>query len=156
MSAPYFSHIGVCVRDCAASLRFYCEGLGFREVGALEVEGAPSDTLLELEGVKLRAVYLERDGQRLELLDFRAPGSVGAGEPREMNRRGLTHLSFRVSDADAVALKLAELGGRILEATRTRAPDFDAVALFVLDPDGTRIELVQQPGDPRALPGGAG
>ena len=154
MTVQRWSHIGLCVADLARSRRFYCEGLGFREAGLLAVEGPPVDTLLELEGVKLRAVYLERDGTRLELLNFDSPGFEGEASARPMNQRGLTHLSFRVEDADAVASRLQELGGRCLEATRTGNPEFHAIALFVLDPDGTRLELIQQPGDPEGLPGG--
>ena len=29
-----FSHLGICVSDLDASLRFYCDGLGFTEVAA--------------------------------------------------------------------------------------------------------------------------
>ena len=63
-------------------------------------------------------------------------------------------LSFRVEDANAVASRLEKLGGRCLESTRTGNPEFNAIALFVVDPDGTRLELIQQPGDPTGLPGG--
>ena len=154
MTVQHWSHIGLCVADLDRSHRFYCEGLGFREMGHLDVQGAPVDTLLELEGVELRAVYLERDGTRLELLHFDSPGCEGEATPRPMNQRGLTHLSFRVEDANAVASRLQELGGRCLESTRTGNPDFHAIALFVVDPAGTRLELIQQPGDPTGLPGG--
>lgn len=147
MSVERFSHLGLCVSDLARSLRFYREGLGFEERSRLEVAGEPSDTLLELEGTKLEAVYLLRDRFCLELLHYRAPTAQGDGEPRAMNRTGLTHLSFRVTDADATARHLAALGGRVLARTRIHNPDLAATALFVLDPDGTRIELVESEGD---------
>lgn len=144
MSVERFSHLGLCVSNLARSLRFYGEGLGFEERSRLEVAGEPSDTLLGLEGTKLEAVYLVRDGLCLELLHYRAPATQGDGTPRPMNRTGLTHLSLRVSDADATARHLSALGGHVLERTRIHDPDLAATALFVLDPDGTRIELVEQ------------
>jgi len=148
-----YSHLGLCVGDLERSRRFYCEGLGFRELSRLEVEGEASDTLLELEDSVLEAIYLERDGLRLELLHYPSPGAEGDGAARAMNARGFTHLSFRVERVDETALALAALGGRVLEHTRVENPDFQAVAVFALDPDGARLELLQAPGDPAALPG---
>jgi catechol 2,3-dioxygenase-like lactoylglutathione lyase family enzyme len=147
------SHLGICVADLERSLRFYREGLGFREVSSLDLGGEPSATLLELPGVSLRARYLERDGARIELLHYPAPGAQGDGRPRAMNARGLTHLSFRVEGLDAVVIRLAELGGVALAGTRIANPRAGVQAMFVLDPDGTRIELVESPGDPARLPG---
>jgi glyoxylase I family protein len=146
------SHLGLCVADLERSLRFYCEGLGFREAGALDLAGEPSATLLQLPGVTLRARWLERDGVRLELLHYPTPGARGDGRARAMNERGFTHLSFRVADVDATATRLEALGGRRLAHTRIDNPRLGMRALFVLDPDGARLELIEGPGDPAALP----
>ena len=146
------THIGVCVADLERSLRFYRDLLGFAYEHRLEVEGEPSDTLLRLRGVKLEAVYLTRDGVRIELLRFASPP---APEPRArpMHEHGLTHLSFRVADLDATLAALRAAGERILEETVIRFPDFGAAACLIVDPDGQLIELVQSPGDPAAPPG---
>ena len=139
----HFSHLGLCVSDLARSLRFYCEGLGFSEALRLSFSGEPSATLLELDGVSFTAAYLRREGLLLELLWYDAPGATGDVAPRAMNARGLTHLSMRVASAEAVAARLVALGGRVLEHTRIANPSLGARALFVLDPDGTRIELFE-------------
>jgi catechol 2,3-dioxygenase-like lactoylglutathione lyase family enzyme len=136
-------HLGICVSDLERSLRFYAEGLGFREVGALDLAGEPSATLLGLPDVSLRARYLERDGARIELLHYPRPGATGTGEARPMNALGLTHLSFRVVDLEAAVRRLVALGGRALAHTRVANPALGMQAVFVTDPDGTRIELVQ-------------
>ncbi len=134
------AHVGLCVSDLERSLRFYQEVFGFKEVSArprLAMEGEPAATLVGLPNVSLQAVYLERDGTTLELLAYPRPGSVAGDTPRPMNRQGLTHLSFAVDDPDAVAQRAVAAGGRLLEDTHI------GVALFVLDPDDTRIELVR-------------
>jgi lactoylglutathione lyase len=65
-----------------------------------------------------------------------------------MNRLGLTHLSFRVRDLDAVAQAVTSNGGVVHDATRTTfgtgadALDF----VYCSDPDGVRIELMRLPG----------
>ena len=142
MAIQRMSHIGICVADLERSLRFYRDGLGFRETSSLDVSGQPAETLLELEDVRLRAVYLERDGTCIELLHYQRPGHAGDGAPRPMNGLGLTHLSLRVDDLDAVLAHLETFGARTLKQTRTTNPALRADAIFVLDPDGTRVELV--------------
>jgi len=153
MPIERFSHLGLCVADLDASLRFYRDALGFRERTRLEVSGALAERLLQLQSLQLEAVYLERDGLRLELLHFASPGHTGEPNARPMNGLGLTHLSLRISDVDAVLGRVLDAGGRVLEETRMDAPGGAVVAVFILDPDGTRIELVQSPGDVSKLPG---
>jgi len=147
------THVGICVSDIERSLRFYRDLLGFREEHSLEVAGEPSDTLLRLRGVALRAVYLTRDGVRIELLRFASPPPPPR-HARAMNEPGLTHLSFRVADLDATLGALRAAGERVLEETVIRIPEVQAAACMVADPDGQLIELVQSPGDPGAPPGG--
>lgn len=147
MSQLRFSHIGICVSDWQRSLCFYRDRLGFTRVFELALEGEPSSTLLQIEDVQFRAIYLERDGVRIELLHFERPGHTQGPTPRPFNQLGLTHLSLRVDDLDAFAAELAEAGVELLAATRIEAASVGAKAMFVTDPDGTLIELVQQRGD---------
>ncbi len=136
------SHIGICVSDIDRSVRFYRDALGFTYVSDLEVAGEPSDTLLRLKDVKLKAVYLERDGCRIELLHYASPARKPAARAREMNDLGFTHLSFRVSDFEATLAALRKAGATVLEETIVRIPGGDSLAAFLTDPDGVLIELV--------------
>jgi len=153
MSAPLqrLTHIGLCVRDLDRSLRFYRDLLGFRFEHELQVAGEPTDTLLRLHDTDLHAVYLTRDGVRIELLHYSAPPLVERPE-RVMNEVGLTHLSFRVADITATLAALRAAGVVVLDDTMLRFPEVGAAACFVRDPDGQLIELVQSPGDPAAPP----
>lgn len=150
------THLGICVSDLDRSLHFYRDVLGCKELGRLDVEGAMADTLNGMEGVKLRAIYLERDGWRLELMEFPEPGWVGPQAPRPMNQLGLTHLSLRVDDLDAVCAQLAEAGGGLLPDTRIGRPDARVRVIMAHDPDGLRLELIEGPGDANAVPGNPG
>ncbi len=153
MSFLRLSHIGICVSDLERSLGFYRDLLGFEPCARAQYSGAPVDRLLGVSGTKLRVEWLERDGTRLELLHFEQPAHVGAGAPRAMNALGLTHISLRVDDLNATVQQLVQAGVRILSDTRFENPAHGAAAVFALDPDGTRIELVQMPGEPSLLPG---
>ncbi|MGH7338517.1 MAG: VOC family protein [Myxococcota bacterium] len=156
MQIQRLTHMGICVSDLERSLRFYCDLLGCEEVGRLELEGQPTATLNGWPDVKVRAVYLERDGWRLELMEFPVPGWIGPSTPRPMNQLGLTHLSFRVADLDAVCARIEAAGGGVLRETRLAVPGSPTRAIMAFDPDGVRIELIEAPGDPNAVPGGRG
>lgn len=145
------SHVGLCVSDLERSLRFYRDLLGFAVEHELEIAGQPTDTLLRLHDTHLKAVYLLRDGVRVELLQFLTPPAPPRRE-RVMNEPGLTHLSFRVADLRVVVDALRAAGERVLDETVLEFPEFQAGACFILDPDGQLIELVQAPGDPSAPP----
>jgi glyoxylase I family protein len=154
MAVRRFSHVGLCVRDVGRARAFYVEGLGFRELSRLKVGGAETARLVGLAGVELEAVYLERDGFRLELLHYLSPGSEAASAARPMNLAGLTHLSLVVRELDALLARLAALGARVLADSRIESREFASRAIFVLDPDGTRVELVEGDFDPANLSGG--
>jgi len=142
------THIGICVSDLERARRFYQDALGFVPVSELAIDGGPTAQMMELDDLELRCVFLERDGVRIELMHQQVPGTIGRGEATPMNRRGLTHLAFRVEDLDATLRQIEAAGGRLLEQTRIANPAFQARVICVLDPDGVRLELVEAPGDP--------
>jgi len=156
MHVQRLTHLGICVSDLDRSLRVYRDVLGCKEVGRLELEGEPTATLNGWPDVKVRAIYLERDGWRLELMEFPVPGWIGPKAPRPMNQLGVTHLSFRVADLDAVCAQLEAAGGGLLPETRLEFPGSPTRVIMAVDPDGVRLELIQGPGDPNAVPGGPG
>ena len=122
-------------------------------VSRLQMKGPQPERLLQIEGGALQAVYLERDGTRIELIYYPEAGHQTHDAPRPMNRVGFTHLSLRVADLDAIVAAIVQAGGSYLEQSRIDNPAWHSKAVFVTDPDGLRIELIQAPGDPNALPG---
>jgi catechol 2,3-dioxygenase-like lactoylglutathione lyase family enzyme len=154
VSVQRLSHIGVCVSELERSVCFYRDALGFRELSRLAMAGAAPERLLGLEGGELEAVYLERDGTRIELLYYPEVGHRRGESPCPMNRLGFTHLSLRVENLEAAIASAEKMGGAVLVDTRIDNEAWQSSAVFVTDPDGLRIELVQAPGDPNKLPGG--
>jgi catechol 2,3-dioxygenase-like lactoylglutathione lyase family enzyme len=147
------SHQGLCVSDLERAVTFYRDGLGFREISRMAFNDPGTQRLLGLPEARLEAIYLRRDGCTLELLHFPQPGTHLAHGPRPMNRVGLTHLSFLVEDLDAALASLEALGAAVLVDTRLEGERHGANVVFITDPDGTRIELVQGDFDPERLGG---
>ncbi len=153
MAIERIVHIGICIRDPERSIRFYRDGLGFTYLSDLRIGGEPTATLLRLPDLDLHAYYLERDGVRIELLHYVSPGAIGSDQPRPMNQLGFANLAVQVTDLAAEEARLRALGARVLEHTRIENRAFQSTVIFVTDPDGTLIELVQMPGP---MPGDRG
>jgi catechol 2,3-dioxygenase-like lactoylglutathione lyase family enzyme len=142
--AVRLSHVGVCVRDLDAALRFYCDGLGFEVAEGYDLGDEVAATLEVPQGARLRSQMVRRDGATLELLAWVTPPADGT-PPSRRNQRGLTHLTFVVEDLPAVEARLVAHGGTVVESTRTVIDLGRAVLelVFLADPDGTRIELME-------------
>lgn len=154
MTIQHFSHLGICVANLDRSLAFYRELLGFVEVSRAAV-GPEIGALIELDAkdIQLRSHFLERDHMRLELMQFDAPKPQGNGERGDFNTLGLTHLAVRVASVEDVLPNVTRYHGTVLQHTRVGQADMGVELIYVTDPDGVRIELIQLPGDPSMAPG---
>jgi len=122
-----YLHSMVRVRDLDASLRFYCEGLGLREVRRRDVpQGRFTLVFLSAPGSPEAEIELTHNWDSDE--DY---GSA----------RNFGHLAFRVDDIHATCAHLQAMGVTI------NRPPRDGHMAFVRSPDLISIELLQK-GDP--------
>ena len=144
-SSVRVSHVAIAVEDLPTSVRFYCEGLGF-VAGPCFTSGDEVAAVSEVTApVRMTSQYLTKGGFRLELMGWEMP-EVHGDASRFRTQRGLTHLSFEVDDIAATEARLLELGASALQGARVhldRAPT-PITLVFLADPDGTRIELLQR------------
>lgn len=136
------SHIGLCVSDIDRALRFYCEGLGFSKDEVHQIDNTFADALEVERDVDLVSQFIRKEGMAIELLYYRSPATIGAPSAKR-NQLGLTHLSFAVPDLQAAVAALVAAGGTAIDSTLTK--DTGVELMFVHDPDGTRVELMQFP-----------
>lgn len=131
-----FNHIGHCVVDLEKTQKFYTKCLEFKHDRDLTVEGDSPAKLLRLKTpMKLKAVYLVREGFVLELLHY--PTGTAPRQRRVMNEPGLTHISLNVTNMAEILKRVPTYGGKVLEDTNLGA------AAFIEDPEGQLIELIQ-------------
>lgn len=129
-----YLHSMVRIRDVDASLRFYCEGLGLKEVRRKEVP----------EG-KFTLIFLAApDSPEAEVeLTWNWESDEDYG-----NARNFGHLAFRVDDIYATCARLADMGYTI------HRPPRDGHMAFVKSPDRISVELLQdghlEPAEPWA------
>lgn len=139
--AASFSHLAICTSDIGRSLTFYTEALGFELAMTIDELGPPFDSLMELPGTTLKVHQVKCGEVTLELIGYVDSEVTGSTQRRPMNQVGLTHITLRVADVDAMATRIEQHGGQALRETRVES-SFGPI-LFCTDPDGVRIELLQ-------------
>ena len=122
-----YLHTMVRVTDLTASLRFYCDALGLRELSRKDFPQG-----------RFTLVFLAAPGDesaQVELTHNWNPEPYGGG-------RNFGHLAYAVDDIYAACQRLKDHGVLI------NRPPRDGHMAFVRSPDGISIELLQQ-GGPR-------
>ncbi|MBW1883933.1 MAG: hypothetical protein JRJ58_10425 [Deltaproteobacteria bacterium] len=105
------AHIGVCVTDIECSTRFDRDAPGFEEGDESETRSPGSAPLLGTDAAALRAVRLEGDGVRTQLLGFTDATQAAEAEPAPMPRPGFAHSPLRADDLDATIVAFEKVGG---------------------------------------------
>jgi glyoxylase I family protein len=155
------SHIGICVSDLNRSLRFYTKLLGARDGGFIDMKASlPAtyrETLEIAENHDGYSKFVQIGGIVIELLSYTKSGEpgghLGSAARRPMNGLGLTHLCLRSDDrqlVNKVLEKAVSYGGQVLDNTHMLFGEYGGQkmdTIFLLDPDGTRIELFCAPRD---------
>ena len=140
-------HVSVSVADIDRSVNFYHGLLGITLLGRGEDDGP---TMTGPKGpVPSRFRYADLDlgsGQILELLQYLTP-KRRAIHPT-VYAPGSGHLGIRVDDLDAALGRLKEAGVEPrFQPVTVEEPAWwsGARVVYVSDPDGTTVELVQRP-----------
>jgi lactoylglutathione lyase len=138
-------HVGLTVRSLERSLRFYRDAFGFEIVFQWNPQAAYIRELVGCPTVDLHAVVLRIPGSDvfLELMEYR---EVDAEAIDPMTARaGVAHIAFAVDDLDSLYESLVAQGHSSVSrpVTPTIGPNRGGRAVYLLDPDGIRVELIQ-------------
>lgn len=129
-----YLHTMVRIRDEAASLHFYCDLLGMKEVRRIENEKG-----------RFTLIFLAADGDEADAAESKSPlleltyNWPNDGEEPEdyQGGRNFGHLAYSVDDIYATCQKLMDGGVTI------NRPPRDGHMAFVRSPDGISLELLQ-------------
>jgi diaminopimelate decarboxylase len=149
--ATGLDHVAVTCSSLERSLAFYRDLLGLELRARGEAEGQSEFEITGIARARVQWADLHlRHGQVLELIAYLDPAGVPV-RPAP-NDPGATHISLRVSDAEAACARLREAGVEVRsEPVRIDAPGAweGARAFYASDPDGVTVELIQ-PATPAA------
>ena len=138
-------HAGFTVRSLERSLAFYRDLLGLEVAFQWNPQAPYIGELVGYPAVNLHGAILRVPGseQFLELLEYQniprtavdmANGNIGNG-----------HIAFNVDDLDALYATLTKAGVKSVSppVTPTIGPNKGGRAVYMIDPDGFRVELIQ-------------
>jgi len=143
-------HTGLQVADLGRSLAYYRDLLGLEVEAERHVTAPYIGDLVGYEGVSLRVAYLRVAGgeHRLELLEYegieRHPVDTRTGNP------GTAHVCFEVDELESLYERLRAAGfTSVSEPLRpTHGPNSGRLAVYAIDPDGIRVELIETRTEP--------
>lgn len=137
-------HCALTVSDMEAALGFYRDLFGLDVQSDREVEGDYVERITGVAGAHQRLVHLWGYGQRVELLEYKAPR--GERRARPLQDAGSAHICFVTDDLDAEVERLREAGVRFRSpqpVTTTSGPNEGGRGVYVEDPDGNACEIVE-------------
>jgi len=138
-------HMGLQVADLQRSLAFYRDILGFEVMFAWNPQAAYIRELVGYPRADIHAAILRLPGTEvvLELLDYRNVERA-AVDTRTANP-GTGHIAFFVDDLDTLYAELLARGVTSVSppVTPTIGPNEGGRAVYLIDPDGIRVELIQ-------------
>ena len=138
-------HVGMTVESLDRSKAFYIGLLGFEEVFTWNPQADYIGELVGYPEVDLHSSILRMPGTEacLELLEYRNVPREDL--PRGNANPGMSHLAFYVDDLDEVFAYLTTNGVQAVSkpVSPTIGPNKGGKAVYLIDPDGFRLELIQ-------------
>ena len=135
---PTAHHFAVTVSDLDRAVAFYRDTLGLEVLSEFSVGGDAFATGVGIDGASAEFAHIDAGDARIELVEYTPEGDAAA--ETELNQPGATHLGLEVDDLDAVYEDLPDGVATIAEPQTTES---GTRILFVRDPDGTLVELLE-------------
>jgi catechol 2,3-dioxygenase-like lactoylglutathione lyase family enzyme len=136
-------HFALTVADVDRSVAFYRD-FGFELLSDREVEGGYVEQITGIPGAHLRITHLSGFGHNLELLEYKQPR--GAERARALQDVGSAHVCLLTDDLDRECERLRAIGVPFRSpepVTTTSGPNRGGRGIYVEDPDGNVVEIVQ-------------
>jgi glyoxylase I family protein len=139
-------HTGFTVANIDRSLAFWQGVLGFELSHRAHHTGDLASEVTGVPGAEISLAVLKAPGHKIELLEYHAPPDRKrfAFRPCDV---GSVHVAFAVDNLEAVLEKIATTGWHAAGKPQTlkTGPNTGKRVIYVRDPDGTTIELMQGP-----------
>ena len=138
-------HTGITVSNLERSLAFWRDVLGFELSHTAHQKGELAQEITGVEGAEIKlAVLRAPGGHKIELLEYLAPVDRKRADIRPCDV-GSVHVALLVRDLDAALERIAASDWRAAGKPQMlqSGPNAGKRVVYVRDPDGTTIELMQ-------------
>ena len=139
-------HTGITVTDINRSIAFWQDVLGFEVSHRVRHEGALASEVTGVPGAEISIAVLKAPGHRIEVLQYHAPPERTRAHARPCDV-GSVHVALMVDNLDAALEMIARSGWNAAGKPQTlvEGPNAGRRVIYVRDPDGTTVELMQPP-----------
>ena len=139
-------HTGITVVNIERSLAFWQDVLGFELSHRAHQTGDLAREITGVAGAEISIAVLKAPGHKIELLEYHAPPDRKCADLRPCDV-GSVHVALTVDNLDAVLNTIAASGWKTAGQPQTlrSGPNAGKRVVYVRDPDGTTIELMQLP-----------
>lgn len=139
-------HTGFTVANIDRSLAFWQGVLGFELSHRAHHTGDLASEVTGVPGAEISLAVLKAPGHKIELLEYHAPPDRKRIALRPCDV-GSVHVAFTIDNLEAVLEKIATTGWHAAGKPQTlkTGPNTGKRVIYVRDPDGTTIELMQRP-----------
>ena len=144
-------HTGITVSNLERSLAFWRDVLGFEFSHTAHQKGELAQEITGVEGAELKLAVLKTPGRhKIELLEYLAPADRKRTNFRPCDV-GFVHVALLVEDLNTVLDRIVFSGWKTAGQPQilTKGPNAGKRVVYVRDPDGTTIELMQVAGQGR-------
>jgi catechol 2,3-dioxygenase-like lactoylglutathione lyase family enzyme len=141
-------HTGITVSNLEKSLAFWRNILGFELSHRVHQTGELAAEITGVPGAEISLAVLKAPGgHKIELLQYLAPANRRQHVELRPCDVGSVHVALTVDNLDAVLEKIVASGWKAggKSQTLTTGPNAGKRVIYVRDPDGTTIELMQPP-----------
>jgi catechol 2,3-dioxygenase-like lactoylglutathione lyase family enzyme len=141
-------HTGITVTNLERSVAFWQDVLGFELSHRAHHTGDLASEVTGVPGAEISIAVLKGYGHKIELLEYLAPANRKNVDLRPCDV-GSVHVALMVDNLDAVLSTIAASGWRAAGEPQTlnTGPNTGKRVVYVRDPDGITIELMQPPPD---------
>jgi catechol 2,3-dioxygenase-like lactoylglutathione lyase family enzyme len=140
-------HTGITVSNLERALEFWQNVLGFEFSHRAHQTSEMASEITGVPGAEIKlAVVKAPSGHKIELLEYLAPVDRKKVDVRPCDV-GSVHVAFTVANLDAVLQKIAASGWKSAGKPQTlkTGPNAGKRVVYVRDPDGATIELMELP-----------
>lgn len=139
------AHTGITVHSLERSLAFWQDILGFEVAVRYSMSGEVVEQITGVPGGAIEFAILNiPGGHQVELVEYTAPAHREHLRPRPSDV-GSLHLALYVENIQAVLRRVAAAGWQAAGTPQTMAdgPAKGVTFVYMTDPDGTVVELIQ-------------
>jgi catechol 2,3-dioxygenase-like lactoylglutathione lyase family enzyme len=138
-------HTGITVSNLERSLVFWRDVLGFELSHTAHQKGELAQEITGVQRAEIKLAVLKTPGgHKIELLEFLAPADRQRANLRPCDV-GFVHVALLVDDLDLVLERISDLEWKAAGKPQMLqlGPNAGKRVVYVRDPDGTTIELMQ-------------